>query len=94
MAEVTVAEFAQVLKVPVDRLIVQLDEAGIKVSGADDVISEDAKLELLTHLRRAARPQGSRLRLRHAASRSSVNRRVSSSSRADKAGRGWGWCCS
>ena len=53
MAEVTVAEFAQVLKVPVDRLIVQLDEAGIKVSGADDVISEDAKLELLTHLRRA-----------------------------------------
>ncbi|HUF71985.1 MAG TPA: translation initiation factor IF-2 [Gammaproteobacteria bacterium] len=53
MAEVTVSEFAQVLKVPVDRLIVQLDEAGIKVSGADDVISEDAKLELLTHLRRA-----------------------------------------
>jgi translation initiation factor IF-2 len=53
MAEVTVAEFAQVLKVPVDRLIVQLDEAGIKVSGADDVISEDAKLELLTHLRRS-----------------------------------------
>jgi translation initiation factor IF-2 len=53
MAEVTVAEFAQVLKVPVDRLIVQLDEAGIKVSGADDVISEEAKLELLTHLRRS-----------------------------------------
>jgi translation initiation factor IF-2 len=53
MSEVTVSEFAQVLKVPVDRLIVQLDEAGIKVSGADDVISEDAKLELLTHLRRS-----------------------------------------
>jgi translation initiation factor IF-2 len=53
MSEVTVSEFAQVLKVPVDRLIVQLDEAGIKVSGADDVISEDAKMELLTHLRRA-----------------------------------------
>src|SRR5690606_115822 len=53
MAEVTVAEFAKVLKVPVDRLLSQLDEAGIKVSGADDTISEDAKLELLTHLRRA-----------------------------------------
>ena len=52
MAEVTVAEFAKVLKVPVDRLIEQLDEAGIKVGGAHDVISEDAKLELLTHLRR------------------------------------------
>jgi len=53
MAEVTVADFAKVLKVPVDRLLVQLDEAGIKVGGADDVISEDAKLELLTHLRKA-----------------------------------------
>ncbi len=52
MAEVTVTEFAEVLKVPVERLIVQLDEAGIKVSGAEDVISENAKLELLTHLRR------------------------------------------
>jgi translation initiation factor IF-2 len=52
MSEVTVSEFAKTLKVPVERLIVQLDEAGIKVSGADDVISEDAKLELLTHLRR------------------------------------------
>jgi len=52
MAEVTVSEFARTLKVPVERLIVQLDEAGIKVSGGDDVISEDAKLELLTHLRK------------------------------------------
>ena len=52
MAEVTVSEFAEVLKVPVDRLLVQLDEAGIKVAGADDMISEDAKLELLTHLRK------------------------------------------
>jgi len=53
MSEVTVAEFADTLKVPVDRLIAQLDEAGINVSGANDVISEDAKLELLTHLRRS-----------------------------------------
>ena len=53
MAEVTVTQFAEVLKVPVDRLLVQLDQAGIKVSGPDDRISDDAKLELLTHLRRA-----------------------------------------
>lgn len=53
MSEVTISEFAKVLKVPVERLIDQLDEAGIKVSGADDLISEDAKLELLTHLRRS-----------------------------------------
>jgi translation initiation factor IF-2 len=52
MAEVTVADFAKVLKVPVDRLMEQLDEAGIKVGGPNDVISEDAKLELLTHLKK------------------------------------------
>ncbi|MGA8204362.1 MAG: translation initiation factor IF-2 [Woeseiaceae bacterium] len=53
MADVTVAQFAEVLKVPVDKLLTQLDEAGIKVNGSDDKISEDAKLELLTHLRRS-----------------------------------------
>src|SRR5579864_6322244 len=53
MAEVTVSQFAEVLKVPVDRLLVQLDQAGIEVSGPDARISDDAKLELLTHLRRA-----------------------------------------
>ena len=53
MADVTVEQFATVLKVPVERLLSQLDEAGIKVSGSDDTISEDAKLELLTHLRRS-----------------------------------------
>ena len=53
MAEVTVSQFAEVLKVPVDRLLVQLDQAGIKVAGPDERISDDAKLELLTHLRRS-----------------------------------------
>ncbi len=58
MAEVTVTQFAEVLKVPVDRLLTQLGEAGIKVGGADDIISEEAKMELLTHLRRAHGRQG------------------------------------
>src|SRR5580692_3697929 len=53
MADVTIAQFADVLKVPVDRLIAQLDQAGIAVAGPQDMISEDAKLELLTHLRRS-----------------------------------------
>src|SRR5207249_1965189 len=53
MAEVSVSQFAEVLKVPVDRLLAQLDQAGIKVSGPDARISDDAKLELLTHLRRS-----------------------------------------
>ncbi len=53
MADVTVSQFAEALKVPVDKLLAQLDQAGISVAGADDFISEDAKLELLTHLRRS-----------------------------------------
>ena len=53
MADVTVAQFADVLKVPVDKLVAQLDLAGISVAGPDAVISEEAKLELLTHLRRS-----------------------------------------
>jgi translation initiation factor IF-2 len=53
MGDVTVAQFAEVLKVPVEKLLSQLGDAGIEVSGADDTISEDAKLELLTHLRRS-----------------------------------------
>jgi len=53
MADVTVAQFAEVLKVPVDRLLQQLDQAGIKVDSSEDMISEDAKHELLTHLRRS-----------------------------------------
>ncbi|HWJ04452.1 MAG TPA: translation initiation factor IF-2 [Steroidobacteraceae bacterium] len=53
MAEVTVTQFAEVLKVPVERLLVQLGEAGIQVGGADDIISDEAKMELLTHLRRS-----------------------------------------
>src|SRR3984885_6642775 len=53
IAEETVSQFAEVLKVPVDRLLVHLDQAGIKVSGPDARITDDAKLELLTHLRRS-----------------------------------------
>ncbi len=53
MADVTVTQFANVLKVPVEKLLTQLGEAGIKVNGSDDVINDDAKLELLTHLRRS-----------------------------------------
>jgi translation initiation factor IF-2 len=53
MSDVTVAQFAEVLKVPVDKLLLQLESAGIQVSGPQALISDEAKLELLTHLRRS-----------------------------------------
>jgi len=53
MSDVTVSQFAEVLKVPVDKLLKQLEEAGITVTGPNDQISDEAKTELLSHLRRA-----------------------------------------
>ncbi len=53
MSDVTVEQFAEVLKVTVDKLLAQLEEAGIRSLGPKDRISEDAKHELLTHLRKA-----------------------------------------
>ncbi len=56
MSDVTIAQFADVLKVPVDKLIAQLAQAGITVNGPQDRISDAAKMELLTHLRRSHSP--------------------------------------
>ncbi|HSR62064.1 MAG TPA: translation initiation factor IF-2 [Gammaproteobacteria bacterium] len=52
MPEVTVRQFADVVGVDVDRLLVQLQEAGFSDKSADDKISDDEKSELLTYLRR------------------------------------------
>ncbi len=51
MAEVTVKQFAEVIGVPVERLLVQLEEAGLPHKTAEQPISEDEKLQLLTYLR-------------------------------------------
>ena len=47
MAEVTVKQFAEVVGITVDRLLEQLKEAGVSVSGADATISDVEKTELL-----------------------------------------------
>ncbi|MFK7887581.1 MAG: translation initiation factor IF-2 [Gammaproteobacteria bacterium] len=53
MAEITVEQFADVLKVTGERLIAQLAEAGITVDGPKAIITEDDKGKLLSHLRRS-----------------------------------------
>ena len=53
MTEVTVKQLAEVVGTPVDRLLEQLRDAGIEVSGADDSISDKEKMQLLEHLRRS-----------------------------------------
>lgn len=52
MPEVTVSQFADVVGVSVDRLLVQLQEAGFKDKSATDMITDEEKAELLTFLRR------------------------------------------
>ena len=52
MPDVSVKEYAEVIGIPVERLVQQLQEAGVKSKTSDDMLSDDEKSELLTHLRR------------------------------------------
>ena len=59
MSDKTVRELAEVVKIPLARLLEQLKEAGLSVSAADEVISDDDQTKLLTHLRsRHGKPAG------------------------------------
>jgi translation initiation factor IF-2 len=73
MSGVTVTKFAETLKVSPDRLLEQLAEAGVSVNGADDVISDDAKMELLNHLRKSHGRKDEKVSL--APSKITLNRR-------------------
>lgn len=51
MAEVSVRQFADVVGIPVDTLLEQLQEAGLSITDADATISEKEKMDLLGYLR-------------------------------------------
>jgi translation initiation factor IF-2 len=51
MAEVTVKQLAETVGVPVERLLRQMQEAGLPHAGSDEPVSEDQKQKLLTHLK-------------------------------------------
>lgn len=53
MTEMTVASFAQELKMPVEVLIAQLNDAGVNKASADDQVTESDKAQLLASLQRA-----------------------------------------
>ncbi len=52
MSDKTVRQLAEVVKIPLDRLLEQLKEAGLSATSPDDTISEDEKMQLLSHLRK------------------------------------------
>ena len=51
MADVTVKQFAQTVGVPVERLLSQLQEAGLSIENADHTINDEQKRTLLNHLK-------------------------------------------
>ncbi len=51
MSEVTVRELAEVVGIPVDRLLVQLGKSGLPHTDADQRLNEQDKAQLLGHLR-------------------------------------------
>ncbi len=51
MSEVTVKQLADVVKTPVEKLLVQLSEAGLEFNAANQVVSDEQKMQLLDHLR-------------------------------------------
>jgi translation initiation factor IF-2 len=53
MSKVTVKQLAEVVGTPVERLLEQMKEAGIEVSGVDQAISDDEKMKLLDFLRQS-----------------------------------------
>ncbi|UPG84444.1 translation initiation factor IF-2 [Luteibacter aegosomatis] len=52
MSDVTIKQLAQVLEMPVEKLLGQLDKAGMNFNNADQVISSTEKVKLLGFLRR------------------------------------------
>lgn len=51
MSDVTVKQFAEVVGIPVDRLIAQLNDAGLATKASDETITDDEKMTLLSYLR-------------------------------------------
>mgnify|MGYP001228822826 FL=1 len=53
MATVTVKQLAETVKVPVDRLLKQMQEAGLEHSADGDMVSEEEKQQLLGYLQKS-----------------------------------------
>jgi len=51
MAEVTVSELAKSVGAPVERILTQMQQAGLKHTTADDLVSDDEKQKLLVFLK-------------------------------------------
>jgi len=51
MSEITVRQLADTVGIPLENLLGQLNNAGLEKAGADDTLSDEEKVQLLTYLR-------------------------------------------
>ncbi len=54
MSDTSIKQLAELIGAPVETLLQQLQDAGMKVTGADDTITDKQKLALLEHIRTGA----------------------------------------
>lgn len=53
MADVSVKQFAEVLKVPAEKLLQQFADAGIELDNENSSVTDEQKMQLLSHLRQS-----------------------------------------
>ena len=75
MSTTTVSKLATALKLSEEKLILQLNDAGIDVTSEDDIVSNDQKLLLLNHLRGS---HGTKTTTSSAPKKLTINRRSQS----------------
>jgi len=85
MSEVKIQDFAAQIRLPVDRLLDQLDHAGIKGKTAEDGLSDAEKKTLLIHLQSHAAVKKPAVTLKPRAGRNSSEIRQTSKTGAAKA---------
>ena len=59
MSNQTVRELAEIVNIPLERLLEQLQEAGLSAHNPNDIVDEDEKTKLLAHLRKRHGKDGS-----------------------------------
>ena len=53
MADITVSDLSKLIGTEADTLIGQLNDAGVKVKSADDLVTDEQKSQLLAHLKKS-----------------------------------------
>lgn len=87
MSDVTVKQFAETIEVPVERLLSQLQQAGVATSDGDGVMHDEDKARLLEYLRNRPEPAAASTTA-GGPKKITLKRRTTSELKQDSAGKG------